>query len=75
MKTKNRMTTISITWDMTDVIEQAKSRDITITEDQACDILEMMLNEHDANVGINWETIDVCIDYYLNELKKKEEVK
>lgn len=44
---------ISIIWQVDDVLAQ----DPTLTEEQACMVLERLKNKHDANIGINWDVI------------------
>ena len=51
---------ITISWHFTDVQEV----DETLTNDEARQILQLIKRKHDANIGVNWETIDAWIDYY-----------
>ena len=53
---------IHIGWSTEDVLQRAKDNDVKITEDEANSILLEMQRDYDADVGINWETIDVYID-------------
>lgn len=57
--------TISIKWSAIDVKERAKQIEVEITDDQAKEVLSLMDNKHDANIGINWEVIDEWIYYVL----------
>ena len=50
---------ITISWHFTDVQEV----DGTLTDDEARQVLNVIKKRHDANIGINWETIDIWIDY------------
>jgi hypothetical protein len=50
---------ITISWHFTDVQEV----DGTLTDDEARQVLNLIKEKHDANIGINWETIDIWIDY------------
>ena len=50
---------ITISWHFTDVQEV----DGTLTDDEARQVLNVIKKGHDANIGINWETIDIWIDY------------
>jgi hypothetical protein len=64
------MRTINITWSTEDVLEQAKTHHgITLTEAQADEIVGMLLDKHDACIGINWDVISYTIDEYLEESK------
>ena len=49
-------------WQRDDVLAQAEGRGITITDDQADDIIERMDAKHDASIGISWDVIDVYLD-------------
>ena len=53
---------ISIIWTTEDVLHQAKEKGVKLTEDEANEILLQMERKHDADVGINWETIDDYIE-------------
>tara|TARA_Y100000114_G_scaffold4272_1_gene3580 strand:+ start:182 stop:379 length:198 start_codon:yes stop_codon:yes gene_type:complete len=53
---------INITWSTEDVLHQAKQKGVKLTEDEANEILLEMQRDYDADVGINWETIDDYIE-------------
>lgn len=55
------------TWDKDDIIDRADDWDggdnpITLTDKEISEVLEMLLSDHNANVGINWDVIDECIE-------------
>ena len=56
--------TISITWHVDDVLEKAKQRNIKISREKAAQLLHQVDNNHDANIGINWEVLDCYLDNY-----------
>lgn len=56
---------ICIKWKISDVIDRASERGLTITEHQAKGILNSIKRNHDASVGINWDVIDSQTDSYL----------
>ncbi len=56
---------IAIIWSIEDVFTQAKERGITITDEQAFTILQIMKKQHDRSISITWDTID-C---YLEEME------
>jgi len=62
--------TISITWNITDVIEKAKELGFNLTNKQASEILQIIKNKHDCNEGINWIVIQTHIEMYMNKLNK-----
>jgi hypothetical protein len=51
---------ITISWHFTDI----QDRDDSLTNDEARQVLQLIKDGHDANIGINWETIDAWIDYF-----------
>lgn len=53
---------IMISWHTDDVIHRAQERGIIISKHQAKDILETAKKNHDANIGINWEVLDIWTD-------------
>jgi hypothetical protein len=53
---------ISIGWSTEDVLQRAKDNDVKVTEDEANSILLEIQRDYDADVGINWETIDDYIE-------------
>jgi hypothetical protein len=48
---------IADVWHIDDVKEQNPS----LTDDQAREVLDCVMDTHDANYGINWEILDVNI--------------
>ena len=57
---------IHILWHIDDVKRVAKDRGIEITDQEAIDILESAESDHDATIGVAWDTFD----YYLDELEE-----
>jgi hypothetical protein len=51
---------ISISWHFTDVQEI----DDSLTNNEARQVLQLIKKNHDANIGINYETIEAWIDYF-----------
>lgn len=58
---------IAVVWHIDDV----KSMDENLTDDEAREILERMYHKHDATIGISWDTIDAFIDMYKWDKKKE----
>ena len=58
---------IAIVWSAEDVVEYAKDREMEISEETACGILESMLDGHDCNYGITWDTISCELDEVEHE--------
>jgi hypothetical protein len=66
---------VSSWWHISDIHCQANNSgddeaDV-ITDEQAREVMRLMTMNHDSNVGINWETIDVWIDIVKNQSKGK----
>lgn len=59
---------ISIIWH----IEDVQSIRPDLTNNQAGKVLEHLKENHDANLGINWEVIEIVADilYPLNQIHK-----
>ena len=61
------MKTIAIKWSTQDVLDTAVNMDLELTEQQADQILDDVYNFHDADVGINWYTIQFHIENFLDK--------
>ena len=57
---------ISITW----CIEDVKSLDDSLTDEECRDVLEIAKDNHDAEWGLSWATLQVYIDQ-INEYKEE----
>jgi hypothetical protein len=57
-------------WHTEDIISCAEDMGHTLTEEQAVNVLHLMSNRHDANIGINWGVIECFIDMLL-EMQEK----
>ena len=51
---------INISWH----IEDVWSIDDSLTNVEARKVLQLIKDKHDANIGVNWETIGAVIAYY-----------
>ena len=45
-------------WDKDDIIHRSEELDIELTGEQVENIKYSLINNHDANVGTNWDVID-----------------
>ena len=52
---------IAVVWTTEDVHRQFNARGLVMTDDLAAYILGDLLDDHDANHGINWSTIDLAL--------------
>lgn len=46
---------IAIVWHVEDVLDQCP----TLNRDEALEVLHVLKRKHDANIGINWEVIQI----------------
>jgi hypothetical protein len=53
---------VSDVWHAIDVIGRAESRGMNINTEEAKEILLIMKENYDANVGMNYNYLDLCID-------------
>jgi len=71
----NRENTILIAdiWFEADIEHQAKEDGVELEPGEAIQVMQVIENTHDANFGINWETISQAIRIikeYNNELQR-----
>jgi hypothetical protein len=57
-------------WHIDDIIEQAENCGEQVTEDEAREVLRLMIKEHDCNIGINWDVIDAWVDHVVGQRKE-----
>jgi len=55
-------TNMAIVWNVDDIIGVAEQKGLDITKEQACEVLETLLDNHDADLGVNWDTISYALD-------------
>lgn len=65
------MKTISISWSTQDVLMLADEMDVQLTEAQADEVLDRLVENHDGDIGINWGVIEFYIEEILEEHGKK----
>lgn len=58
------MKEIKITWTTDDILMRADEIGIELTELEADNLLDDLYENHDASIGINWETIGIYIYWY-----------
>lgn len=59
---------IKLSWCKQDVVEQARNNhEVELTDEEAGDVLDACLNDHDATIGVNWDVIDYHITQVVNE--------
>ena len=60
---KNR---IAFVWHVDDVLQVAKDNDLAISQKDAGKILRKIRDQHDAEQGVHWLTIECAIRAYTN---------
>lgn len=55
-------TKLVVIWDTGDVISQGEEAGLTITEEEAIDVLNYLEREHDCTNGITWVHVDNAIE-------------
>lgn len=62
---------IAEVWSVDDVVDMAVAIDLEINDEEAKKILHTILDKHDANVGISWDTIETHIGNYILKRNQK----
>ena len=67
--------TISLEWTTDDVKMQLKNRkqESKLTTDECRYVLKLMLDKHDATIGVSWDVMDVYIDKVIEDKNIKEQ--
>lgn len=47
-------------------IDDVKSVDASLSDDQCREVLRLLKKNHDANIGINWDVIKITIERMLD---------
>lgn len=58
----------SVKWSVEDFTWRAKDIGYEITEEKAQEALERMIEKHDCELGITWDTVDFFIEEYGTNL-------
>lgn len=64
---------VAIVWSIDDVKgldeDREDENEAPLTDDEAKRVLSLLKSEHDASIGVNWETIQEWINYVKGERK------
>jgi len=60
---ENGRTILRNDWHTEDVFSVAENMGIKLTEDDVHEVMVQMESSFDANIGINWEYIQYCIEW------------
>ena len=78
----NSNNSVAIIWAIEDVKDQLEilnedmpeKVDLELTDDDCMDVLQRVVDKHDANYGVSWEnlyqSIQYCFEDEINELKE-----
>lgn len=79
----NSENSIAIIWDIEDVRRQLESLnenygiDLELSDDDCMEVLERIVDNHDANYGVNWDSlynaIEYCFEDEIREKRKEDE--
>jgi hypothetical protein len=59
-------------WHIDDIIQQADTEDIELTDEQINDVVSK-LEDTDCNIGVNWDSISVAINDVVNNNEEEED--
>jgi len=63
-------------WDLNDIRNVANDyEDEEFTEEELIFAMEMVVDDFDANCGINWQVIENALDWIIADRKENEESK
>ncbi len=63
--------TIAICWGVEDAARVAKKRGLKLSKKECQQVLEMVLDTHDATLGVSWDTLDdVVINLFGDRIGK-----
>lgn len=61
--------TIAICWGVEDVQRQATIRGLKLSKKECQQVLERVLDTHDATLGVSWDTLDdIIIHLFSNRI-------
>lgn len=60
-------------WCVDDVLELAENKGITLSRDEALEVMDSVGRNHDAEIGINWDVISHWIDIVVSDREVEEE--
>jgi hypothetical protein len=63
--------TIAICWGVEDAARVAKKRGLKLTKKECQKVLEMVLQTHDATLGVSWDTLDDVIIHLFGDRIKE----
>jgi hypothetical protein len=77
-KKEEPIDTIELSWHIKDIqwlYESYDEYNFQMTDEEARDILSIILSNHDASIGVNWDVIGYYIDEWISEKEAEAEEK
>jgi len=62
---------LRVEWCIEDVrqyMEESGADQSTMTDNDCLNVLKIMADNHDAELGINWNSIDAALEYYFRQI-------
>jgi hypothetical protein len=69
---------LRVEWGIEDVrqyMEDSGADQSIMTDNDCVNILKIMADNHDAQLGINWDTIDAALEYYLRQISDDKPIR
>jgi hypothetical protein len=67
IKNENDAWVLRIDWDTDDVSLVCENMDIVLTDEEKIRVLNVMCDSHDAEIGINWKSVEYAIECVIDE--------
>ncbi len=61
---------LRVLWHKDDILRVAEENDVTLTDDEVYDIITDLEQNHDANYGLSWDTINDVMNDVVSNRKK-----
>lgn len=61
---------LRVLWHKDDILKVAQENDVTLTDDEIHFIMEDIEENHDANYGLTWDTINDVMNDVVSNRKK-----
>ena len=56
---------MALVWEVEDVHRAANEREVALTDKEAVTVLQTLLNQHNAQLGIRWEDLTTHIEEHV----------
>lgn len=59
-------------WCADDVMQRASQMEVKITQREAEEIIDSVAHNHDATIGVSWDTIEWAIEEHIEQRERNE---